>query len=83
MAKIENLYLQVAAPLGVLFGLAILVYLTINYGGVIRNKLDYFTKVVNEMGPEGVLAYMGVYIVLELLAVPAIPLTMTAGKIEY
>ena len=35
------------------------------------------------MGPTGVVAYMFIYIVLELLAVPAIPLTMTAGTKKF
>ena len=45
----------------------------------IRSCLSYFTTVVDDWGPWGYIAYMGVYTGLEVLAVPAIPLTMTAG----
>ena len=47
----------------------------------IKAFLDYFIAVVDDYGPLGYVAYMVVYAGLELLAVPAIPLTMTAGVI--
>jgi len=47
----------------------------------ISDFLDFFINAVDEWGPVGYLAYMGVYTGLEVLAVPAIPLTMTAGVI--
>lgn len=47
----------------------------------IKAFLDYFIAVVDDYGPLGYAAYMIVYAGLELLAVPAIPLTMTAGVI--
>ena len=47
----------------------------------IKAFLDYFIAVVDDYGPRGYVAYMVVYAGLELLAVPAIPLTMTAGVI--
>jgi uncharacterized membrane protein YdjX (TVP38/TMEM64 family) len=47
----------------------------------IRDFLDFFITVIDDWGPAGYLAYAGVYIALEVLAVPAIPLTMTAGVI--
>jgi uncharacterized membrane protein YdjX (TVP38/TMEM64 family) len=40
-----------------------------------------FIDLVDRWGPWGYAAYVGVYAALELLAVPAIPLTMTAGAI--
>lgn len=43
--------------------------------------LDYFIGLVDDWGPLGYVAYAVVYAGLELLAVPAIPLTMTAGAI--
>lgn len=43
--------------------------------------LDLFIHLVDKWGPLGYIAYMIVYAGLELLAVPAIPLTMTAGAI--
>lgn len=47
----------------------------------IKAFLDYFIGVVDNYGPLGYIAYMVVYAGLELFAVPAIPLTMTAGVI--
>ncbi|GMH40384.1 hypothetical protein BSKO_08288 [Bryopsis sp. KO-2023] len=41
--------------------------------------LNAFTTQVKEMGPSGYVAFAGLYIVLETLAVPATPLTLTAG----
>ena len=43
--------------------------------------MDYFITVVDKWGPLGYLAYGVVYMLLEIVAVPAIPLTMTAGVI--
>eukprot|EP00873_Tetraselmis_striata_P000444 jgi/Tetstr1/420708/TSEL_011792.t1 len=45
----------------------------------IRSGLDYFTTIVDDWGALGYAAYMLLYTLLEVLAVPAIPLTMTAG----
>lgn len=53
--------------------------LTFQYQEEIKSGLQYFTTVVDDWGPLGYLAYMTVYAGLEVLAVPAIPLTMTAG----
>lgn len=47
----------------------------------IRTFLDYFIGLVDDGGPLGYLAYAVAYTALEVLAVPAIPLTMTAGVI--
>ncbi len=47
----------------------------------LRAGLDLFTALVDDWGFGGYLAYGFVYTVLEVLAVPAIPLTMTAGAI--
>ena len=44
-----------------------------------RGFLDLFIDLVDSWGWLGYLAYIGVYAALEVLAVPAIPLTMTAG----
>ncbi len=43
--------------------------------------LNLFIQAVEEWGPMGYVAYMAAYTALEVLAVPAIPLTMTAGAI--
>lgn len=45
-----------------------------------QDFLDFFIAAVDDWGPYGVLAYAVTYGVLEVLAVPAIPLTMTAGR---
>lgn len=45
----------------------------------ISQFLESFIKTVEDMGPTGGLAYAGLYIILETVAVPATPLTLTAG----
>lgn len=45
----------------------------------ISTFLNIFVEQVKEMGPYGYFAFAGLYIVLETLAVPATPLTLTAG----
>ena len=47
----------------------------------IRHFLEFFITAVEDWGPWGYVAYALVYTGLEVLAVPAIPLTMTAGAI--
>jgi uncharacterized membrane protein YdjX (TVP38/TMEM64 family) len=47
----------------------------------LRNFLQYFSTIIEDLGPMGVVVYMAVYAGLEILAVPAIPLTMTAGAL--
>ncbi|KAF5828793.1 hypothetical protein DUNSADRAFT_17072 [Dunaliella salina] len=47
----------------------------------IKDFLQYFIQSLRDMGPAGYVAYAVVYAVLELLALPAIPLTMTAGLV--
>lgn len=47
----------------------------------VKAFLDLFTELVDQWGYGGYIAYIVVYAALELLAVPAIPLTMTAGAI--
>lgn len=47
----------------------------------IKGFLDLFISLVDDWGPAGYVAYILVYAGLELLALPAIPLTMTAGAI--
>ena len=46
----------------------------------IRDFLQFFISVVDDWGPWGYGAYALVYTALEVLCVPAIPLTMTAGS---
>ncbi|KAL6772432.1 hypothetical protein ACKKBG_A30230 [Auxenochlorella protothecoides x Auxenochlorella symbiontica] len=44
-------------------------------------SLEWFTGVIDAMGPEGYLVYVAAYALLELVAVPAIPLTVAAGAL--
>lgn len=62
-------------------GLLALIGASIYYQDTIRTFLVYFSTIIEDWGPRGVLAYFVVYTILEVLAVPAIPLTMTAGAI--
>lgn len=45
----------------------------------LQRFLVAFTTRIDSMGPEGYAVYMLLYIVLEVFAIPAIPLTMTGG----
>jgi len=47
----------------------------------IHDSLEGFSAYLDTLGPYGYVTYIAVYIVLELLAIPAIPLTMTAGAL--
>lgn len=47
----------------------------------IKDFLEFFVSAVDNWGPWGYAAFAVTYTVLEVLAVPAIPLTMTAGVI--
>jgi uncharacterized membrane protein YdjX (TVP38/TMEM64 family) len=49
--------------------------------GQVAAALDGFSLLIDAWGPWGYAAYVLVYAALELLAVPAIPLTMTAGAL--
>ncbi len=60
-------------------GLGLLIALGVAYKDDIYTGLTAFSALLEEWGPFGYVAYAGAYIVLEVLAVPAIPLTMTAG----
>lgn len=69
------------ATLAVLAGVAVLLAGGAVFHDQIKAFLDYFIAMVDELGDLGMLAYAAVYTALEVLAVPAIPLTMTAGAI--
>ena len=60
-------------------GLAVVLGLGYLFKGKIRHFLDYFIERVDEWGPWGYVAYGALYTALEIVALPAIPLTMTAG----
>ncbi|EFJ44910.1 hypothetical protein VOLCADRAFT_121223 [Volvox carteri f. nagariensis] len=69
------------AGLGSIMGIALLLGAGVLLKDVIRDFLVFFMDAVDSWGPLGYLAYAAVYTGLEVLAVPAIPLTMTAGVI--
>lgn len=62
-------------------GLCLLVAGGFLFKDQIRAFLIHFTDIVDDMGPVGVVLYALVYTGLEVLAVPAIPLTMASGAI--
>ena len=64
-----------------LLGLVILLGAGAYYKDDITSFLLWFTGYVESMGPSGPALFMSLYVVLEVLAVPAIPLTMSAGAI--
>lgn len=70
-----------AATLGVVGGLAALLGGGYLCRDAIRHFLQFFISAVDDWGVWGYVAYAAVYAGLEVLAVPAIPLTMTAGVI--
>lgn len=72
---------KLIASLGVGGGLVILVGGGILMKDQIKGFLNMFITLVDDWGPLGYAAYIAVYASLEILAVPAIPLTMTAGAI--
>mmetsp|Transcript_7113 Transcript_7113/g.12223 ORF Transcript_7113/g.12223 Transcript_7113/m.12223 type:complete len:385 (-) Transcript_7113:847-2001(-) len=47
----------------------------------IKTSLEWFITVIDDYGPWGYVAYFTLYVLLEVLALPAVPLTMTAGAI--
>ena len=62
-------------------GLAALATVGVAARGPLTEFVKYFSAVVDDLGPAGYFAYGLVYAGLEVLAVPAIPLTMTAGVV--
>lgn len=62
-------------------GLAALIMGSIVFKDQLAGFLTYFTDIVDDMGPAGYVLYFFVYAGLEILAVPAIPLTMASGAI--
>ena len=60
---------------------ALLIGVGAYYKEDINEFLTWFTGYVESLGPSGPALFMGLYVALEILAVPAIPLTMSAGAI--
>jgi hypothetical protein len=64
-----------------LVAVALLVGIGAFYKDDISSFLMWFTGYVESLGPAGPASFMTLYVLLEILAVPAIPLTMSAGAI--
>ena len=64
-----------------IIGFAALIGLGVAYKDDITEFLNWFTGYVDSMGAAGPPTFMLLYLGLEILAVPAIPLTMAAGLI--
>ena len=64
-----------------LLGFAGLAVAGVVYRDELTSFLFWFTEYVQGMGPSGPALFMAIYVALEVLAVPAIPLTMSAGAI--
>ncbi|CAD7703970.1 unnamed protein product, partial [Ostreobium quekettii] len=71
-----NNYLLTA---GIAAAVALLVGAGVFYHDDIKSFLDIFVADVESLGPLGYVVYAVVYTVLEILAVPAAPLTLAAG----
>lgn len=69
------------ASAGVAGAVALLIGVGIYFRHDIKYLLDIFANDLEQLGPLGYVAYAVVYTLLELLAVPATPLTLTAGYI--
>ena len=78
-AKQSGLSGQTLGIIAFVGGLALVLGLGYVFKGKIRHFLDYFIERVDEWGPWGYVAYGVLYTLLEIVALPAIPLTMTAG----
>jgi uncharacterized membrane protein YdjX (TVP38/TMEM64 family) len=72
---------KLIGSLAAVSGVFLLILGGIVFKDAIGAFLTHFTSIVDDLGPMGVLLYALVYTGLEVLAVPAIPLTMTAGAI--
>lgn len=64
-----------------LVAVLLLVAIGAYYKDDIFSFLSWFTGYVEDLGPAGPALFMMLYVLLEILAVPAIPLTMSAGAI--
>lgn len=68
-----------AAPAAVLTGLALLIGIGVVYKHELKDFIEHFVAVLDTWGPARYPAYGALYTLLEVLALPAVPLTMTAG----
>jgi uncharacterized membrane protein YdjX (TVP38/TMEM64 family) len=80
-SPISGLNAKVLASLGVVAGVALLAGGSVVLKEPLRAFIEFFVTAVDDWGPLGYVAFIGAYACLEVLAVPALPLTMTAGAI--
>lgn len=73
--------ISAVAPYALGLGVAVLLGSGFLFRHEIRGYVDNFIQTVDQLGPLGYGAYGLLYVLLEIVAVPAIPLTMTAGVI--
>jgi len=73
--------LKILLPLMGFGILAALAYVGLSNKEALKGFLEHFTDIVDDWGVMGYVAYILMYAGLEVLALPAIPLTMTAGAL--
>lgn len=78
-APASNSNMKVLVGGGLVLGIVLLVGLAFVYKDNLRQYLVSFTGYIDDLGPWGIVLYCVMYTLLELIAVPAVPLTMTAG----
>ncbi|PSC74471.1 transmembrane 64-like [Micractinium conductrix] len=72
---------KLVASLGVVGGLTVLVAGGVLFREQISAFVNYFITLVDDLGPLGYAAFAVIYFLLEVLAFPALPITMAAGAI--
>lgn len=77
--KIAGVDLKVVGGVVLALGIAAIAGGSYVYRDQIKDMLNWFIGVVDDWGSWGYVAYAFVYTVLELVIIPAIPLTMAAG----
>jgi uncharacterized membrane protein YdjX (TVP38/TMEM64 family) len=71
--------LKVVGALAAVAGVALLAGGGYVYRDTIKDAISWFISVVDDWGPYGYVAYTFVYTALELIIIPAVPLTMASG----
>eukprot|EP00238_Polyblepharides_amylifera_P003734 CAMPEP_0196583078 /NCGR_PEP_ID=MMETSP1081-20130531/41916_1 /TAXON_ID=36882 /ORGANISM="Pyramimonas amylifera, Strain CCMP720" /LENGTH=378 /DNA_ID=CAMNT_0041903843 /DNA_START=125 /DNA_END=1261 /DNA_ORIENTATION=- len=77
LSRLRNVALSAAPVLGA----SLLFALGAHYKDQIADHIEVFAEALKLMGPSGYFAFIAVYVALEMLAVPAIPLTMSVGAL--
>ena len=69
-------FLSVGLPV---LGVVALIAVGFSFKSEIAGALNWFVEYIDSLGQYGYLVFMGMYIVLEVFSVPAVPLSMSAG----